>query len=117
MVDGKPDKMMISNADALNDQGKALGLKTGDTILKINGEDLPAIGPDFATFINKHQKAMGDGKTLSYTVSRKNDQGVAETVELKAPDLKVERKQRHIINFDPAATPEQLAVRNAWLKP
>jgi predicted metalloprotease with PDZ domain len=118
MADGKPDKFTIANADALNDQGRALGFKNGDIVLKINGEDVPGIlDPELVQFLDRHQKAMGEGKTLSYTVSRKNAQGVAENVELKAEAIKVERKQYHVISFDPNATPEQLAVRNAWLKP
>jgi len=118
IVDGKPEKIMIANANALNDQGRALGFKTGDIIIKINNEDVPPIlSAEIASFLEKQKKGLGEGKTLSYTVIRKNDQGVAENIELKAPAVKVERKQRHILSFDPNATPEQLAVRNAWLKP
>ena len=115
-VDGKI-QMSVGNANALNDQGKSLGFKTGDVILKINGEDLPPIGPEFGPFIDKHQGAMSDDKMLSYTVARKNDKGVIENVELKAPGVKAERKLRHILTFVTNPTPDQLAVRNAWLKP
>lgn len=115
-VNNKP-MLAIGNADALNDQGKALGLKNGDVLAKINNEVLPDLGPDLGTFINKHQTALVEGGTLSVTVLRKNDAGVDSEVELKAPVKKIERKKKFILTFNESATPEQLALRQSWLKP
>lgn len=114
-VEGKP-KLAIGNANALNDQGKALGFKTGDIMVKMNGETIPDLGPDFPPFIRKHQTALAAGTTLSYTVLRKNDAGEEKTVELKAPAKQIERTWKYIITFDGNATPEQLALRKAWLE-
>jgi hypothetical protein len=36
---------------------------------------------------------------------------------LSAPVTKIEIVKRHLMQFDPAATTEQLALRDAWLKP
>jgi predicted metalloprotease with PDZ domain len=115
-VNNKP-MLAIGNADALNDQGKALGLKNEDVLAKINGEIMPDLGPDLGKFINKHQTALVEGGTLSITVLRKNDAGTESEVELKAPVKKVERKKKFILTFNESATPEQLALRQSWLKP
>jgi predicted metalloprotease with PDZ domain len=105
-------KLAIGNADAINDQGRALGFKTGDILLKINGEEIPHLGPEVGEFIQKQQQSLGEGKTLSYTIVRKD-----ELVELKAICQKAERKKRHVLEFDPAASSEQTALRDAWIKP
>ncbi len=105
-------KLAIGNADAINDQGRALGFKTGDILLKINGEEIPDLGPVVGDFIQKQQQSLGEGKTLSYTVARKE-----EVIELKAVCQKAERKKRHKLEFDPAASYEQIALRDAWIKP
>jgi hypothetical protein len=37
--------------------------------------------------------------------------------ELSAPVQKIQLAQRHLLQFNPEATPAQLALRDAWLKP
>lgn len=109
--EGKP-KLAIGNADAVNSQGKALGFKKGDVLLRLNGEVIPDLGPELGTFIQKQQQQLGEGKTIRYTVSRKD-----EVVELSALCQKAERKKKHSLRFDENATAEQLAVRTAWIRP
>lgn len=112
---GDKPKLAIGNANAVNDQGKALGFKDGDVLIKINGEDIPDLGPDFRPYIERQNASLKEGGSLSYTVLRKNEAGEEKTVELKATVKKVERKMKFVIGFDPNATPEQLATRKAWL--
>lgn len=114
---GSKPMLAIGNVDALNDQGKALGFKNEDVLAKINGEVIPDLGPDLGKFINKHQTALVEGGTVSFSVLRKNDAGVESEIELKAPVKKVERKKRFVLAFTESATPEQLALRQSWLKP
>lgn len=45
--------------------GKALGLKDGDVILKINGEDLPDLGPELGAFVQKHTMNLETMETLT----------------------------------------------------
>ncbi|MGC4020464.1 MAG: hypothetical protein QM734_00220 [Cyclobacteriaceae bacterium] len=56
-----------------------------------------------------------EGGTLTYGVLRKNEAGEQKEVELKANVIKVEKVKKHLLDFDPNATPEQLAVQKAWL--
>jgi predicted metalloprotease with PDZ domain len=113
-LNGKP-MLAIGNADAMNDQGKALGFKTGDVLVKINGESMPEYGPGLGAFIGKQQQSLEDGKTLTYGVLRKNEAGEQQEVELKAPVKKIEVKKKFILSFNKDATPEQLALRESWL--
>jgi predicted metalloprotease with PDZ domain len=109
--EGKP-KLAIGNEDAVNGQGKALGFKNGDIILKINGEEVPDLGPEVGAFIQAQQQKLGEGKTISYTVVRKKD-----VVELSSPCILAERTRKHLLRFKESPTNEQLAVRKAWLQP
>lgn len=113
-VNGKP-MLAIASEAALNDQGKALGLKTGDVLVKINGETIPDLGPDLGTFIGKHQQGLAEGNTLSFGVLRKNEAGELQEVELKSTVKKVERKKKFVITFNENPTPEQAALRDSWI--
>jgi predicted metalloprotease with PDZ domain len=115
-VDGK-SKLQITNAASLNAMGKALGFQDGDVLLKINGQDIPELGPDFGPFIQSQIFGLEEGKTLSYTVLRKDAKGENKEMELSTPVVKIELKRRH--NLAPAtdATPEQIALRESWLRP
>ncbi|HEY3430260.1 MAG TPA: peptidase M61, partial [Cyclobacteriaceae bacterium] len=113
-VDNK-NMLAIGNANGLNDQGKALGLKEGDVLVKINGEQIPDLGPNLGAFIGKQQQSLAEGNTLSFGVLRKNEAGEQKEIELKAPVKKVERKKKYVLNFNENATPEQLALRESWL--
>jgi predicted metalloprotease with PDZ domain len=114
-VNSKP-MLTIGNADAVNDQGKALGFKTGDVMTKINGESIPDLqDPNFGTFITKQQGSITEGGTLTYVVLRKNEAGEQKEVELSAPVKKVERNKKFVLSFDEHASPEQLALRKSWL--
>lgn len=113
-VDGK--KMLkIANVAGLTEQGTALGLQAGDILAKINGDDLPEIGPDLGPFMGQHRDALKEGEQLTITVLRKDATGKISTVDLKAPAAKVTITEKNILEFDPNATPEQLSIRKSWL--
>jgi predicted metalloprotease with PDZ domain len=115
-IDNKP-KLQIATTDNLNAMGKALGFQTGDVLLKINGEALPELGPELGAFIQKQLMALPASKTISYTVLRKDSTGTSKETELSAPVTQVELSKKHMLAFNSEATPEQLALRDSWLKP
>jgi len=100
----------VKNSDLLNAQGKALGFATGDILIKVKGETIPAIGPELFPFFIKHKTSLKEGDVLSYTVIR----GEKE-IELKAPLAKTELKKKFVMTFDQNASPEKLALRQTWL--
>ena len=101
----------------MNAMGKSLGFQDGDILMKMNGEAIPDLGPDFPPFIQRQLFSLPTAKELSYTVLRKDSTGVAQEVELKAPVHKIDQVRRHNIAPGENPTPEQLATRQAWLKP
>lgn len=113
-IDGKP-KLGIANPALLNDQGKALNFKEGDVVVKINGEQMPDLGPTLTPFLEKQKQSMKEGGTLSYTVLRNNDKGEPVETELKAPINKVTLSRKHVLELNPNATAEQIALREQWL--
>lgn len=115
-VDNKP-MLQITSTENLNPVGRALGFQEGDILIAINGETIPDIGPELGGFFEKQMMSLHEGKILSYTVLRQDEQGEMKTVELSAPTIKVDLVQRHVLAFDPEATEEQLALRKAWLNP
>jgi predicted metalloprotease with PDZ domain len=115
-IEDKP-RLQIARTDNLNAMGKALGFQQGDVLLKINGDTLPDLGPEFGTFIQQQMMALPTSKTLSYTVSRKDSSGESKVVELSAPVTQIELERRHMLMFSPTATEQQLALRDSWLKP
>jgi predicted metalloprotease with PDZ domain len=115
-VENKP-MLQIATTDNLNELGKTLGFQQGDVLLKINGEKIPELGPELGSFIQKQVMSLPSSKTISYTVLRKDDKGEMKEHELSAPVAQVELTRKHLLAFDPEATAEQLAMRDAWLKP
>ncbi len=118
MVDGK-QKLQIADTAEMNAMGKALGFRQGDIIAKMNGAALPDLenNPEFGGFIQAQIASLPQLKTLTYTVLRKDEAGAEKEVELSAPVQTVKLTEKHILAFDPAATPEQLQLRTAWLQP
>ena len=111
--EGSP-KLAISSVEALNAQGKLLAFKEGDVLLKINGELIP-YNQQFSSFLERQQNSLIEGKTLSFTVLRKNEAGTNQEVELSAPIIMVDREVRHVLGFNEKASPQQLSLRKSWL--
>lgn len=109
-------RLQIATTANLNEMGKALGFQEGDILLKINDEPIPDLGsPDAGAFFQRQLLGLSEGEDLSYTVLRKNSDGEVKETILTAPVQKVALTQRHILAPNPQATPEQLALRAAWL--
>jgi hypothetical protein len=116
-IDSVP-KLQIATTAHLNEMGKAIGFQEGDVLVQINGEDIPDLGtPEFPAFIQRQLLTLQDGKELSYTVLRKNSNGERKETILTAPVQKIALVQRHLLAPNPQATAEQMALRNAWLRP
>jgi predicted metalloprotease with PDZ domain len=111
---GSPEgKIIVNNIDGMDAFGKKLGYQKGDEIISFNGETLTLANASAA--IQKYYTTAKEGDNVSITVKRKNAQGTMETVTLSAPAMKVEKTVLHQLIIDPNATPEQLALRRAWL--
>lgn len=110
-------RLQISSIEKQNAMGAALGLQEGDILVGINDEMLPDLGPDLGMMLHRQHKSLREIKTLSFLVLRKNESGEWKEVRLSAPVQKIEVVKRHLMEFDPNASTEQLTLRDEWLKP
>ena len=111
-----PDELgrpAITSVVRLNDFGKKIGFKKGDVYVSLNGEAISAI--NFMEAAEKFTKTAKEGDMVTVVVKRKNAEGKEEDVTLSAPAQKINKTEEHLLEFDAAATKEQLTVRNAWL--
>lgn len=113
---GKP-RLQISSTEKQNTMGSALGLQQGDILVSINNEVLPDLGPELGQTLKRIHRSLSELDTLSYKVMRRNESGEWKETFLSAPVKKTEIIKRHILEFKAGATEEQLALRDAWLKP
>ncbi len=115
-IEDKP-RLYITTTEHLNETGKALGFQQGDVLIKINGETIPDLGPQLGEFFMRHRNALKEGTKLTYGVLRKDAGGQLKEVQLTTDVVPVELSRKHVLMFNELATPEHLALRNAWLKP
>lgn len=111
-ADPQVGTLIIRNEIGLSEFGRLLGFKNGDIIKKINGKDLPSLGPETGPFIGARQAELIEGNSFSYTVLRNG-----EEVKLESNVQKIEKSRQHQLFFSDSATPEQLSLRDVWLKP
>ncbi len=112
--DGGP-VLSIGNDQAMDEMGKAIKLKKGDIILKMNGDDFPAVGPEINTFITDQFSKIPQLETFSFTVLREVE-GEMKEVFLSAPNQQVDIPTPLALAFNLGASPEQLKLRRYWLE-
>lgn len=108
--------LAIANADALDQLGQALGLETGDVLIKMNGKEIPPLGPEINNFMNEQYMGLEQLDNFSFTVAREMD-GETKVIELITPNQKVDVPVPLMLKFNPAPSPEQLKMRKFWLEP
>lgn len=107
----QPDEQgraVVTGAKSLNAFGKKMGYKDGDIFLSINGEPVTAV--NFSNTAGKFTQNAKEGDILNIKVKRGN-----EEVLLSAPAEKITKTEEHVLEFDTAATEQQLKIRDAWL--
>lgn len=106
-------RVFIANADELNDFGKAFGLKNGDVLVGINGNEIPLRG--IMAFTQGVREEMKVGDEFTYSVMRQGEDGSESKVDLTAEVVEVDVEYYHILSLKEGPTESQLAVRNGWL--
>lgn len=96
-----------------NDITRELGLQDGDVLLKFNGEDMTV--QSYVAARTKFLATAKDGDPIEWVVSRKSAEGKDEELVFKTTAKKVEFVRRHQAKINPSPTPEQAALRKAWL--
>lgn len=107
-------RVAVNDVAKMNALGKLLGYQKNDEIISVNGEPLTAA--NVGTYFRNFGKSSKVGDSLTVTVMR-NVNGNNVAVQLKATMMKFPVMRFNVLEFLPDPTKEQLALRNAWIKP
>lgn len=108
--------LAIANESGLDEMGRALGLKKGDIVLAMNGDEFPAYGPELQNFIGGQFQKIPTLDTFTMTVWREVD-GEGQKVELSAPNKQIDVQIPLALRFAENPTEAQLQLRKYWLEP
>lgn len=108
-------RLTITDITGMNEFGKSMGYHKGDEIISINGVDMN--DTTSKVFFKNFQSTSKAGEDLIVKVMRKRENGEEETVVLKGALVKAPVMKYNVLRFSENATPEQLTLRNYWLKP
>ncbi|HET7003836.1 MAG TPA: peptidase M61 [Puia sp.] len=105
--------LVIIDTSGMNPFGKTFGYHLGDVIYSFNGVEINA-----ANF-QETRKEIGDtikeGSPIELKIGRKNAAGMMDSVILKTAYMPMPVPVAAKLELIPDPSPEQLAVRNAWL--
>ncbi len=107
-------RVFVPDTAGMNSLGYQLGYHSGDEFAVLNGDTITPANANqvFSDFGNSAKQ----GDPLTIDVLRKNDDGTYTPVTLKGTMTKFPVMRYNALTFDAAATPEQLKLREAWLK-
>ena len=111
--DQEAEKITVAETEDMDAFGKKMGFQVGDQLLQLNGT---AITPqNIRELIGEQLQQMQPGEPLTMTVGRTNARGKLKKKKLKGKATAIQRETMHVLEPDPNATPEQKALRAAWL--
>ncbi|MGE0561617.1 MAG: peptidase M61 [Flavobacteriales bacterium] len=106
------DKIYVVDTGNMDEFGKSLGYKNNDIINSINGVAITA--DNIKDEMARLKKTLKEGDKIEVIVSREI-KGKSKNVTLKSKAMLVEKTKKYFMEFNPSATPEQLALQKAWL--
>lgn len=95
------------------DFGKELGLKIGDRVIAVNGNEVNAHSLRFIS--RDFEKTVKPGDEVEITVMRKNNGASLIKKILKAETYLVDKEEQFVIKPVSTPTTEQLMIRKAWI--
>jgi predicted metalloprotease with PDZ domain len=113
MVANNNNQLVIADTSGMNPLGKKIGYQIGDVIYSINGAGIDA--RNFPVVKKEIGDTIKEGDPLYLRVGRKNAAGSVDTVVLQTTYLPMPTPVTAKLELLPDPSPEQLAVRNAWL--
>jgi len=106
-------KITISDLTGSNAFARDMGYKINDRMLSINGASLTDGNPNDTIDAWKAGAKAGDKVVI--VVERKLDNGKTKQVKLKGSAMQIEFEIPGGLMVDANATPEQVALRKAWV--
>ncbi|MHA6248792.1 M61 family metallopeptidase [Pontibacter sp. CAU 1760] len=111
--DQESDKIIVAETDDMDDFGQNMGFQNGDQLLQLNGQEITPL--TIREVIGDQLQQLKPGQRITITVGRMNEKGKLKKVKLRGRATAVKRQSVHLLSPDPEATPEQQALRAAWL--
>jgi predicted metalloprotease with PDZ domain len=105
-------RMRVASTDGLNAFGRKLGYQVGDELLMIDGQKVTLDNSEelMAKFENHKE-----GDKVKIVIMRPDGNGGFAEKTLKGKTIGTPVRGMNVVSVDPNATPEQIAVRRAWL--
>ncbi|GAA4430160.1 peptidase M61 [Pontibacter saemangeumensis] len=111
--DQEAGKITVAETEDMDAFGRKMGFQVDDQLLELNGTDITP--QNIREVIGDQLQQLEPGEKITITVGRMNGKGKLKKKKLKGRATAVERQQMHVLEPDPNATPEQKALRAAWL--
>ena len=108
-------KLIVDDISRMNTLGTALGYHLNDEIASINGEEFSAAKAN--SFFKNFGASSKAGDSLVINLVRKDVSGNYMPVVLRSVMTKFPILKYNALEFSSNPSPEQLILRNAWLKP
>jgi len=115
-VDMDNGVIFIQNQEKLDEFGKSLGLKDGDILYSINGDLMPALGPEIMRFFENVILSMEEGKEYTMTVLRADEKGEQKETTLSAKTIKISSIVPYAIRAVDEPTEMHIKIRSSWLE-
>ena len=113
--DTETGNIVVKDTSRINDLGRALGYRPGDQVISVNDEILSAAKAN--SFFRNFGNTSRAGDPLVIKITRKNSSDKTDTIELKSVMTKYPIIKYNLLEFADNPSPQQLLIRNAWLKP
>ena len=111
--DEETDKITVADVDEMDEFGREMGFREGDQLLALNGTPISPL--NIREVIGQQLQQMRPGEKITITVGRKKANGKIRKKKLKGRATSLVRQLPHVLEPDSNATPEQEALRAAWL--
>ncbi|MFY0608642.1 MAG: PDZ domain-containing protein [Cyclobacteriaceae bacterium] len=106
-------ELIIDDVSNLNSFGKEMGLKVGDVLMELNGQEFTLMT---AKQVMADTRAnVKEGETITMLVGREK-RGKIKPKKLKAKAIEVPVIQKNFIEFVSEPSEEQQKIRNLWLE-
>ncbi|GAB3539652.1 peptidase M61 [Pontibacter brevis] len=111
--DQEAGRITVVETDEMDAFGREMGFRPGDQLLALNGTEITP--QNIREVIGEQLQQMQPGERITITVGRENTKGKIKKKKLKGRATALERQSLHVLEPAPDATPEQKALRAAWL--
>ena len=113
-IDEAAGRFKVSNTLRANALGKELGYRRGDRILSLNGQDLTLEnGKDV---LQQYRESTEVGDKVTVVIQREDKNGNWKQKKLKGKAIKVKKKEKNVMEINPAASARQAQLFKAWLQ-